>query len=393
MSEVFPIIIASFQTLLTKQGIRQECFNLLVSIMSEFPHQSFTSFIIPMLRSMIEDGISDKDSALLIASLNPECLTNIILLGGVRGFISSLLPFILELLYTSSFVVTRDVCEAACDALITVSSPTVLGPSLTIRYILPSLTHKLGRNKKNLFTDMYSVISSISTFIDNNQNKICGIYNKYYLDLSSLMLPDPVARAAIAICQRLPEEPTIMFIIDRILRVVFVNIKISIETLAPIHSAIVALYGILPSLSNETVINELLISEKAGIQHLLTYLPLPTVFDSEEITMYQTILILCTINTLIDIIVRCNVVATIVKSITEPIIEFYNNIIKLYNSSNNNEYIKSLLKTITKTLYSPLSAILGTSAPLPSNTQCDEWKELIQSQINFKLPSDIESIF
>lgn len=207
------------------------------------------------------------------------------------------------------------------------------------------------------------------------------------------MLPDPVARAAIAICQRLPEEPTIMFIIDRILRVVFVNIKISIETLAPIHSAIVALYGILPSLSNETVINELLISEKAGIQHLLTYLPLPTVFDSEEITMYQTILILSTINTLIDIIVRCNVVATIVKSITEPIIEFYNNIIKLYNSSNNNEYIKSLLKTITKTLYSPLSAILGTSAPLPSNTQCDEWKELIQSQINFKLPSDIESIF
>lgn len=393
MSHVYAIIIGPFQTLLNKQGIRQECFSLLVNIMSEFPHQSFTTFIIPMLRSMIEDGITDKDSALLISALNPQCLTNIILLGGVKGFISLLLPFILELLYTSSFVVTRDVSEAACDALISISSPVVLGPSLTIRYILPSLVHKLGRNKKNLFDQSFNeMLQKISKFMDENP--------KQYPDYSILMNKDPVSRATTFICQRLPEGAIIMFIFDRILRILFVNnMKLSVEGLMSIHCGLVTLYGILPSLNNETVFNEILKRNDSGIQHLLLYLPIPceNQIDNNkeneiELLLFETVILLIAGNVLMDIIIRNEDTSEIPTFINQPISEFYDKIIDIYTHiSTENDFIKCLLRMITRTFYLPLSSLFGLTAPLPKDMNSDIWKEIIESPIDYVVPIEMKS--
>lgn len=111
-------------------------------IASTLHEEQVNSILMHILSEFLEQSLQAHNFNPLVCMCNRQALLGIYQAVGPKQFLKVLFPPFLEHLLSSQ--TPLDVAAALVDAMTLLSSPRLLGASLTTRYLLPTLTVKTG---------------------------------------------------------------------------------------------------------------------------------------------------------------------------------------------------------------------------------------------------------
>lgn len=111
-------------------------------IASSLHEEQVNSLLMHVLSEFLEQSLSAHNYNPLVCMCNRQALLGIYQAVGPKQFLKVLFPPFLEHLLSSQ--TPSNVAEALVDAMTLLSSPRLLGTSLSTRYLLPTLSVKTG---------------------------------------------------------------------------------------------------------------------------------------------------------------------------------------------------------------------------------------------------------